>query len=154
MNVSRSAYYAWDRRPAQLITETELKLYRCCKRLFNESRQSLGSRQMMKNLRKEGLNIGRYKVMSIMRQLGLYVKQRTAYKVITMRKHSHSVADNILNQQFNPSGPNQVWAGDVTYLRTAEGWMYLSIIMDLYSRRIIGWSVNKRMTVDLVKNSM
>jgi putative transposase len=71
-----------------------------------------------------------------------------------MRKHSHSVVDNILNQQFNPSGPNQVWAGDVTYLRTAEGWMYLSIIMDLYSRRIIGWSVNKRMTVDLVKNSM
>ena len=85
MNVSRSAYYAWDRRPAQLITETELKLYRCCKRLFNESRQSLGSRQMMKNLRKEGFNIGRYKVMSIMRQLGLYVKQRTPYKVTTMR---------------------------------------------------------------------
>jgi len=154
MNVSRSAYYAWDRRPAQLITETELRLYRCCKRLFNESRQSLGSRQMMKNLRKEGFNIGRYKVMSMMRQLGLYVKQRTAYKITTMRKHSHSVADNILNQQFNPRAPNQIWAGDVTYLRTAEGWMYLSIIMDLYSRRIIGWSVNKRMTVDLVKSSM
>ena len=154
MSVSRSAYYAWDKRPAQLITDTELKLYRCCKRLFNESRQSLGSRQMMKNLRKEGFNIGRYKVMRLMRQLGLYVKQRMAYKVTTMRKHSHSVADNILNQEFNPCAPNQIWAGDVTYLRTAEGWMYLSIVMDLYSRRIIGWSVNKRMTVDLVKSSM
>ena len=67
MNVTRSVYYAWDRRPAQLITETELKLYRCCKRLFNASRQSLGSRQMMKNLRKESFNVGRYKVMSLMK---------------------------------------------------------------------------------------
>lgn len=109
---------------------------------------------MMKNLRKEGFNIGRYKVMSIMKKLGLYVIQRTPYKVTTMRKHSHIVADNILNQQLNPRAPNQVWAGDITYLKTAEGWMYLSIVMDLYSRRIIGWSVNKRMTVSLVKDSM
>jgi putative transposase len=71
-----------------------------------------------------------------------------------MRKHSHSVADNILDQQFDPSRPNQAWAGDVTYLRTAEGWMYLAIVMDLYSRRIIGWSINKRMTVFLVNKAM
>ena len=99
----------------------------------------------MKNLRKESFNVGRYKVMILMKQLGLYVKQRTAYKATTMGKHSHSVADNI---------PNQVWARDVTYLRTAGGWMYLSIIMDLYSCRIIGWSGNTRMTADLVKSSM
>ena len=95
-------------------------LYRRTKALFKESRQSLGSRQLMKKL----------------------------------RKHSHSVADNIVDQQFNPKQVNQIWPGDVTYLRTGQGWMYLAIVMDLYSRRIIGWSIHKRMTVDLVERAM
>lgn len=154
MRVSRSSFYSWKRRPALLITENELMLYRRCKKLFLESRQSLGSRQLMKRLRKEGFNVGRFKVTSLMKKLGLYVKQRVSYKVTTSRKHSHSVAKNVLNQQFNPKYANQAWAGDVTYLRTAKGWMYLSIVMDLYSRKIIGWSLDKRMTVDLVKSSM
>jgi len=64
------------------------------------------------------------------------------------------VADNLLNQNFNPTAPNQVWAGDVTYLKTGEGWMYLAIVMDLYSRRIVGWHIDKRMTTDLVSKAM
>ena len=72
----------------------------------------------------------------------------------TQRKHSHQVADNLINQNFNPENPNQVWVGDVTYLRTHEGWMYLAIVMDLYSRKIIGWAMSKRMTVDLVERAM
>ena len=154
MGVSSSAYYDWNKRPGKLISANELALYRRCKALFHESRQSLGSRQMMKKLCKEGFVVGRYKTSRIMAKLKLKVYQRQAYKVTTMRKHNHSVADNILGQQFNQSQPNQVWAGDVTYLRTAEGWMYLAIVMDLYSRKIIGWSVNKRMTVSLVKKAM
>ena len=67
----------------------------------------------------------------------------------TLRKHSHLVADNLLNRQFNPKRANQIWAGNITYLRTHLGWMYLAIVMDLHSRRIIGWALNKRMTVDL-----
>jgi len=82
------------------------------------------------------------------------VKQRVAYKVTTKSKHSDKVADNLLNQNFNPQGYNQVWAGDVTYLKTGEGWMYLAIVMDLYSRRIIGWSLSKRMTTDLVVDAL
>jgi putative transposase len=154
MNVSRSGYYAWLNRPAKIISESELMLYRRTKALFKESRQSLGSRQLMKKLRKEGFEVGRDKVIRLMNKLGLQVKQRIAYKVTTMRKHSHSVADNILDQNFNPKQANQIWAGDVTYLRTAQGWMYLAIVMDLYSRRIIGWSIHKRMTVDLVERAM
>ena len=71
-----------------------------------------------------------------------------------MRKHSHSVADNIVDQHFNPKQANQIWAGDVTYLRTGRGWMYLAIVMDLYSRCIIGWSIHKRMTVNLVERAI
>jgi len=109
---------------------------------------------MMKKLREEGFDIGRYRVRMLMKKLGLTVTQRVAYKVTTKRKHSDAVADNLLNQNFNPIGPNQVWAGDVTYLKTGEGWMYLAIVMDLYSRRIVGWHIDKRMTTDLVSKAL
>ena len=88
-----------------------------------------------------------------MAKLGLIVTRRVAYKVTTKRKHSDAVADNLLNQNFNPIASNQVWAGDVTYLRTGEGWMYLAIVMDLYSRRIVGWHIDKRMTAGLVSKA-
>lgn len=84
-----------------------------------------------------------------MRKLKLVVTQRQVYKVTTKRKHHDSVADNLLNQQFNPAQANLVWAGDVTYLRTNQGWMYLAIVMDLYSRRVIGWSISNKYRDDL-----
>ena len=89
-----------------------------------------------------------------MKKLKLVVKQRVAYKVTTKRKHSDQVADNLLNQNFNPVAANEVWAGDITYLKTAEGWMYLAIVMDLFSRRIVGWHIDKRMTTDLICKAM
>jgi putative transposase len=154
MRVSRSAYYDWLQRPAKLITAETLNLYRRVKKLFEKSRESLGNREMTKKLRAEGFTVGRYRVRSVMNKLGLKVTQRVAYKVTTKRKHSDAVADNLLNQNFNPIAPDQVWAGDVTYLKTGEGWMYLAIVMDLYSRRIVGWHVDKRMTTDLVSKAL
>jgi len=152
--VSRSAFYDWLERPAKIISEEELNMYRTARQLFKRSRRSLGSRQLCKNLKLAGFKIGRHRTRSIMRKLKLVVKQRQAYKVTTKRKHSDSVADNLLAQQFNPAQANLVWAGDVTYLRTNQGWMYLAIVMDLYSRRIVGWSISKRMTVDLVERAL
>jgi putative transposase len=108
----------------------------------------------MKNLRKEGIAISRYKVSKLMKNMGLIVTQRVAYKVTTKRGHGDDVADNLLNQNFNPVGPNQIWAGDITYLLTGEGWMYLAIVMGLYSRRIVGWFISKRMTTDLISKTM
>lgn len=108
----------------------------------------------MKKLREEGFAVGRYRVRNLMKKLGLVVRQRVAYKVTTRRKYSDAVADNLLNQNFNPVGPNQVWAGDVTYLKTGEGWMYLAVVMDLYSRRIVGWHMDKRMTTSLVSRAL
>lgn len=154
MQVSHASYYAWLKRPAQVITANERYLYRRIKQLFSVSRGSLGSREMVKKLRKEGFQTGRHRVRTLMKRLKLKVVQRQAYKVTTQRKHSHPVADNLINQDFNPENPNQVWAGDVTYLRTHEGWMYLAIVMDLYSRKIIGWAMSKRMTVELVERAM
>ena len=150
MQVSKRAYYDWVKRPGVIIGPDTLHLYRQTKALFKASRDSLGSRELTKRLKAEGFVIGRYCVRGLMRRLGLVVKQRVAYKATTQRRHSDAVADNLLNQNFNPVGPNQVWAGDITYLSTAEGWCYLAVVMDLYSRRIVGWHVDKRMTTNLV----
>jgi len=154
MQVGTSAYYAWKKRPAKLISAETLHLHRRMKALFKQSRDSLGSREMKKKLREEGFIIGRYKVRELMKKLKLKVKQRTAYKVTTKRNHRDEVADNLLNQNFNPVAVNEVWAGDITYLKTGEGWMYLAIVMDLYSRRIVGWYASKRMTTDLICKAM
>ncbi|AOT64461.1 transposase (plasmid) [Klebsiella pneumoniae] len=154
LGLSRSGYYAWDKRPAQLITEDTLMLYRTAKQLFKDSRESLGSRELMKKLNQHGFAIGRYKTRSIMQRLNLVVRQRVAYKVTTQRDKRHLAAPNLVSMDFNPERPNQVWAGDITYLKTAQGWMYLSVVMDLYSRRIVGWSISKRMTTDLVLKSL
>jgi putative transposase len=124
MGVSSSAYYAWANRPGQLISAETLPLHRRAKKLFKDSRQSLGSRELMKKLRGEGFQVGRCKVRRLMKTLGLMVTQRVAYKVTTKRKHSDKEVPNLLNQNFNPVGKNEIWAGDVTYLKTAEGWMY------------------------------
>jgi putative transposase len=154
MGVSCSAYYDWRKRPAKIISANELQLYRRAKALFKSSRNSLGSRTLSKKLREEGFQVGRYRTRTIMRKLRLKVQQRVAYKVTTRRKHSDRVADNLLNQNFNPLSENEVWAGDITYLRTHEGWMYLAIVMDLYSRRIVGWSIDKRMTSNLIGRAL
>lgn len=137
-----------------MITSEQLHLYRRAKVVFKASRNSLGYRELRKRLCNEGFKISDYGTKKLMAKLGLVVTQRVAYKVTTKRKHSDAVADNLLNQNFNPVAANQVWAGDVTYLKTGEGWMYLAVVMDLYSRRIIGWHIDKRMTTDLVGKAM
>jgi transposase InsO family protein len=154
MSVSKSGYYDWHKRPANVISLETLKLYRLVRQLFKQSRGSLGNREMVKKLRKEGYLVGRYLVRKIMHRLRLKATQRRAYKVTTQRKHSDAVADNLLNMNFNPISANQVWAGDVTYLKTGEGWMYLAVVMDLYSRRIVGWHIDKRMTTDLISKAL
>jgi putative transposase len=154
MNVGESAFYAWNARPAKIITTGELHLYRRAKALFKASRGSLGSLELAKNLNREGLQVTRHRVRMVMHQLGLKATQRVAYKVAAKRKHNDRVAVNLLNQQFNPLEPNQAWASDVTYLKTGEGWMYLAIVMDLFSRRIVGWAVGKRMTASLISRAM
>ena len=150
LSVQRSAYYDWRDRPSKVIGPEELALRRRMKALFAASRGSLGSRMMMNNLREEGFEIGRDKTRRLMKALGLKVKQKRKYKVTTDSKHKLPVARNVLNRDFSPSAPNQAWGTDITYLWTQEGWIYLAVVIDLYSRRVVGWSVDRRMKKALV----
>jgi transposase InsO family protein len=120
------------------------------KELFRGSRDSLGSRTLMENLQKEGFTLGRDRTRRLMKVLNLKVKQKCKYKVTTDSKHTLPVAENVLNRQFSPQAPNQVWGTDITYLWTQQGWIYLAVVIDLYSRRVVGWSMDKRMKKALV----
>ena len=145
LGVQRSAYYDWRDQPCKVFSPEELVLRRRMKELFRASRDSLGSRTLMKNLHEEGIKIGRYRTRRLMKALNLKVKQKRRYKVTTDSNHTLPVAENVLNRQFTPQGPNQAWGTDITYLWTQEGWIYLAVVIDLYSRRVVGWAMDRRM---------
>ncbi len=145
LRAQRSAYYDWRGQSCRVIPPEELSLRRRMKALFKASRDSLGSRMMMKKLRDEGFEIGRERTRKLMKALNLKVKHKRKYKVTTDSQHKLPVAENVLDRQFNPTGPNQVWGTDITYLWTHEGWIYLAVVIDLYSRRVVGWSIDRRM---------
>ncbi|WP_440863533.1 IS3 family transposase [Symbiopectobacterium purcellii] len=149
MRVTASAWYAWRKKPAEpLQKDVEVRVR--LKALFAASRQGAGSRTLVKRLCGEGIIISRWQVRKLMQEEVLVCRQRRTYKVTTKPRPGAEVAPNLLNQNFNPPGPNQVWASDITYLKTGEGWLYLAAIMDLYSRQIVGWQVDRRVTSSLV----
>jgi len=148
--IKPGSYYAWRKRDAKVIPAEELTLRRRMKALFEASRESLGSRTLRKKLQAEGFNISRYKTRKLMKVMDLKVKLKRKYKVTTNSKHKLPIADNVLNRQFNPEAPNQRWGTDITYIWTQEGWLYLAVVIDLYSRRIVGWCIDKLMTTSLV----
>lgn len=149
MRVSASAWYVWCKKPAE-TPSGDMAVRVRLKAQFAASRQAAGSRTLVKKLREEGITISRWRVMKLMQEEGLVCRQRRAYKVTTKPREGAEVAPNLLNQNFNPPGPDQVWVSDITYLKTGEGWLYLAAIMDLFSRRIVGWHVDSRMTSSLV----
>ena len=150
MQVKKSSYYEWKAKGDSIVSVEKFQLYQRMKALFKESRESLGSRPMMRQLRAEGYEVGRFCVRKLMKKLNLVVKPKRKYKVTTDSVHRLPVSENVLARAFNPDTANRVWASDITYIWTQEGWLYLAIVIDLYSRRIVGWSIDKRMTTSLV----
>jgi transposase InsO family protein len=156
MEVSRSGFYDYLHR---LHTEGPEKAYQSLLKariqsIFNESRGSYGSRRILRKLQTEGYQLGRYKVRSLMRDLSLIPKRRRRYKVTTDSQHSYPVAANVLDRHFDVAEANQAWTCDITYVWTLKGWLYLAAVMDLFSRQIVGWAMDKRMKKDLTLNAL
>jgi transposase InsO family protein len=155
MQVSRSGFYDYLHSGTDgedPLSDRELKAR--IRSIFKLSRGSYGSRRMVRQLRGEGHSIGRYKVRRLMRQLGLKAKMRRRFKVTTESRHSFPVAANLLDRRFDAPEPNAVWAVDISYVWTLEGWLYLAVVMDLYSRQIVGWAVDKRIKKQLTLDAL
>lgn len=146
LHVTKSAYYDWKQRGATVVGAEEFALCARMKALFAQSRDSLGSRGMVRQLRKEGHVMGRYRARRLMKRLGLTVKIKRKYRITTQSRHDLPVAGNVLNREFNQTSPNRAWVTDITYVWTVQGWLYLAVVMDLCSRRIVGWCMDQTLT--------
>lgn len=153
MKVSRSAYYDWQGSEHWPDAE-EIMLKNKIQQLFEKSRQTYGSRRLTKGLKAAGYDIGRFKVRRLMEQLKLEVRYPKRFRVTTDSNHSLALAPNILNRRFNPTAPNQVWTTDISYVWTLEGWMYVAVVIDLYSRQVVGWAINEHMKTSLCINAL
>lgn len=151
LNVSRSGYYA---RKMRLKTPTICATTVHLKAAFASSGRSYGSRRLVSALRAKGIHIGRYKVRSLMRQSCLRPVWKKKFINTTDSKHGLPVAENILDRKFNPGLPNRAWSSDITYIRTRTGWLYLAVVMDLFSRKIVGWAMSRTMSADLVCDAL
>ena len=154
LKVSRSGYYGWRSRPQSERARTDRALTRVIRRIHAASRGTYGSPPVTAELRDEGYWHGHNKVARLMRMAGLRGCPQRRYKVTTQRDPSHLVAENLLKQDFSAKGANQRWASDITYLRTRRGWLHLAVVMDLYSRRIVGWSMSRRISRHLVIDAL
>jgi len=124
------------------------------RRIHNETRGSHGSRRTAERLHMQGHPVGRYRARSLMKKAGVSVKQRKKFRITTDSKHNLPVAPNLLNRNFQVDRPDKVWCSDITDLWTREGWLYLAVIIDLFSRKVIGWAMSSRMKASLVMDAL
>ena len=155
LSVSQSGFRAWQaggtperKRP------TDGQALVLIRTIHQEVRQAYGARRIYAELRGRGYRIGLPRIERLMRENGIRARHKRRYKVTTDSKHSLPVAANVLDRHFMPDAPNRVWTGDITYIATAEGWLYLAVVIDLFNREVIGWSIKPWMTTDLVLDAL
>ena len=156
VQVSRSGFYAYAHRQAQrAVDRIEWALLARIKAIAADTRYSYGSRRMAKQLQEEGFAVGRTKARRLMKEAGVAVRRpRFRGPVTTNSQHGYGVADNVLARQFDVAKPDQAWAGDITYIWTAEGWLYVSVLLDLYSRKVVGWAMSSHIDTALVQQAL
>ena len=145
LGVSQSGYFAWRSRPACQRQREDLVLLAHVRSAFALSNETYGSPRMTRELQDQGLSIGRRRTARLMRENGLKARQPRRFKRTTDSLHAFPVAPNLLEQDFAAERPDQKWAADISYLWTREGWLYLAVVIDLFARRVVGWSVSDRL---------
>jgi putative transposase len=154
LGVCASGYYAWRRRPESARVQRDRELLTEIRRVHQASKGVYGSPRVHAELVAEGVPVGRHKVAQLMRSARLRGCPKRRYRTTTQRDPSHRVARNLLKQDFTADRPNQRWASDITYIPTRQGWLFLAVVMDLYSRRIVGWSMSRWSDRRLVVNAL
>lgn len=152
LQVSSSGYYKWLNRqdtPTPRQQERERLLQRILE-IFQDMYEAYGSPRMYEQLRKEGFTCSKRTVEELMRKHEIRPKRKRKHKSTTDSNHKLPIAPNVLEREFTVETPDEVWVSDITYIDTAQGWLYLCVFIDLYSRMVVGWSISNRMTADLV----
>src|SRR5215217_220199 len=155
LNPGESGFYASSQRQATARGARDgLMLLTRVNAIHQATGHSYGSRRMAKQLQDEGFSVGRYKARRLMKQAGIAVGRPKRRPVTTDSRHGYAVAPNLLARQFDVEQPDKVWAGDITYLWTAEGWLYLATVLDMYSRKVVGWAMSSRIDAELVQEAL
>ena len=155
LEVSRSGFYAYRQAQATIdIDVSEITLVARVKAMAAQTGHSYGSRRIAKQLQAEGYAVGRCKARRLMQEAGISGRRRKRCPVTTDSRHGYAVAPNLLARQFDVAQPDTVWVGDMTYVWTAEGWEYLAVLLDLYSRKVVGWAMQSRMDAALVQAAL
>ena len=154
LGVSTSGFYRWKKNPGSSREKENLRLVTHIKAVHKESRKTYGSPRIHAELRSRGIRCGKNRVARLMKQKGIQARHRRKFKATTDSNHHLPVHDNLLNRTFDVDSPNSSWVADITYIWTREGWLYLAVILDLFSRRIIGWSMKERLEKQLVMGAL
>jgi putative transposase len=152
--VTRSWYYTLFKRGRTKRQHSDSRLLVQVKTAFEESDKTYGAGRIMEELRDQGTFVGKNRIWRLMRENGLRVKTTRRFKVTTNSDHKRPVAPNLVKRNFTAEDPDRLWTGDITYIWTAEGWLYLAVVLDVFSRRIVGWSMNRRITDDLAVTAL
>jgi putative transposase len=154
VGVSASGYYRWRKHQESQHSREDRRLRVQIRAIHQQSRGVYGSPRIHAELRRQGVRCSRKRVARVLREEHLQVRYRRRYRRTTHSGHQQAVAPNRLGQQFRVAGANRVWAGDITYLWTQEGWLYLAVLLDLFSRRVVGWAVSSRIDTDLTLQAL
>jgi len=154
MKVTRSRYYHWLTSPKTEREKENEKLTETLKVLFEKGRASYGTRRLKNRFAEQGITVSRRRIGRLMVQAGLWCKTKKKFKVTTDSKHNKPIAPNLLARQFTVPQADRYYVGDITYIYTHEGWLYLAVVIDLFSRKIVGWSMDSRMKAQLVNDAL
>lgn len=149
LGVSRSGYYDWRDRPESRRSVDDRRLLAEIRAVHRHSRQAYGALRAWKVLNASGVACGKHRVARLRRQSGIEARRKRRFRAATEHRHLTPPAPNLLERQFMVTAPNRVWVGDITYIPTRAGWLYLAVLIDLYSRRVVGWAMDSRMTQNL-----
>jgi len=155
LKVSRSAFYAWLGKKDDPETDGELALRVHIATIHRQSRGTYGSPRVHAELKAQGFEVGRHRTARLMKDMGLSGTPKKRFRVgTTDSDHNNPIADNLLNRRFDVNDPNRVWVGDITYLPTRAGFVYLAVLIDLFSRKVVGWSVTSHMRTELCLDAL
>jgi transposase InsO family protein len=153
MRVSRSGYYAWRGRKLSARTQANRELVTAIHEIHRDTARSYGSPRMHLELLHRGFRCGRHRVARLMRAHGIVAERKRRYRRNSGREELYARFDNRLAAR-RAHGPNQLWVGDYTYLRTPQGWLYLAVVLDLYARRVVGWAFSRQRTANLPREAL